>query len=460
MPRLPSDSWYGLASSVATVETQLRYTPLHADRETQGLVQRLRALRASPYSDLKCVDKVGRFWLRAGLALALIGMLFRADVLLAAGLVVLTFAGGGWLWDRLSLRGLHYRRHLSETRAFLGETVTLTLEVHNQKLLPLPTLEITDSFPLELPVEGEEVVFNRLTHRGEFYTAWTPGVFQRLTRQYRVQCLRRGYHFFGPAKVTTGDGAGLFERTATLRNEQVLIIYPHLYSAADLRLPAKNPFGEWGSRERLFEDPLRFAGIREWQPGDGLRRIHWKATARHQQWLSRVYEPSEEPQVLIFLNVATQERYWEGMTPDLCERLISVAGSLAAWCAEQRLPVGLIANADWPGSDQTLRLLPGRSPNQLTHILEMLAAIDLPSRAIETHLLREAPRLLWGATLLVVTAVVHPELLDALSQLARAGRKLALFTLAESPPADLLPGVKIYHLPHLLHDTVAPVEVA
>jgi hypothetical protein len=124
------------------------------------------------------------------------------------------------------------------------------------------------------------------------------------------------------------------------------------------------------------------------------------------------------------------------------------------------LPVGLIANADWPGSDQTLRLLPGRSPNQLTHILEMLAAIDLPSRAIETHLLREAPRLLWGATLLVVTAVVHPELLDALSQLARAGRKLALFTLAESPPADLLPGVKIYHCPLCSTITVAPVEVA
>lgn len=147
MPNLPSDSWYGLASSVATVETQLRYTPLHADRETQGLVQRLRALRASPYADLKRTDKVGRFWLRAGLALTLIGMLFRADFLLVAGLVILTFAGGGWLWDRLSLRGLHYRRHLSETRAFLGETVTLTLEVHNRSRYLCPRWKSRTSSP-------------------------------------------------------------------------------------------------------------------------------------------------------------------------------------------------------------------------------------------------------------------------------------------------------------------------
>jgi uncharacterized protein (DUF58 family) len=51
-----------------------------------------------------------------------------------------------------------------------------------------------------------------------------------------------------------------------------LIIYPHLYSPRTA--PAgKNRLAN-GSRERLFEDPLRFAGMREWQPGDGLRRIH------------------------------------------------------------------------------------------------------------------------------------------------------------------------------------------
>jgi uncharacterized protein (DUF58 family) len=176
--------------------------------------------------------------------------------------------------------------------------------------------------------------------------------------------------------------------------------------------------------------------------------------------LSRVYEPTQEPQVLIFLNVATLERHWLGHIPELMERAVSVAGSLAAILAEKRVPVGLIANGVLPGSDQPLRLLPGRSPGQLVRILELLAAVTpFASAPIEELLLRESPRLPWGATLLVVTAIAHDDLLAALIDLRRAGRKIALFTLAEAPPERLLPGITVYHLPHLVADVIAPAQV-
>jgi uncharacterized protein (DUF58 family) len=252
----------------------------------------------------------------------------------------------------------------------------------------------------------------------------------------------------------------MFGRAATLAERQRLIVYPRLYPVAELGLPAKNPFGPRLADERLFDDPLRTAGIRTWQPADGLKRVHWKATARHQAMLSRLYEPSAEPQALVFLNVATMTRHWLGVYPELQERAISVAGSLAAVCAEQRLPVGLIANGFLPESDQPLRVLPGRSPNQLLHILELLAAVTpFATRPIEELILREAPRLPWGATLLVVSAVAHDGLLAVLAELAAAGRRVVLFTLAARPPERGLAGVTIYHLPHLVNDIVAPVRV-
>ena len=187
-----------------------------------------------------------------------------------------------------------------------------------------------------------------------------------------------------------------------------------------MRLPSKNPFGELGANTQLFEDPLRTVGIREWQSSDSLRRVHWKATARHQSMLSRVYEPSEESQVLIFLNSATLKRHWLGSIPELFERAISVAASLASLAAEQRLPVGLITNGVLPASDQPLRLLPGRSPDQLLRILEMLAAVSpFNLHAIEELILLEAPKLPWGATLVVVTAIAR-ELTGFLWAIARA----------------------------------------
>ena len=447
------------------------YQPL-LDKESSSLDSRrkprlgsayqrmITELRGRRYLDLEKDSQFSEAWMILGIVLTLGGLLLNIPVMLAVALILFVVAAAGWLWNELTLFGLHYQRHFSERRAFLGETVQLTLEVRNQKFLPLTWLQITDVFPASLPMDQGEVVINPATNQGEYLTFWMPGAFQRLKRHFTFHCTERGYHAFGPITLRTGDGFGLFARRAKRYNCEHLIVYPRIYSVAEMRLPAKNPFGDRRAEQRIFEDPIRTRGIREWQPNDGLRRVHWKATARHQQMLSRIYEPSEDPQILIFLNVSTMRRPWQGIIPELVERAISVAGSLAAMCVEMRLPVGLIANGFLPGSDQTTRLLPGRSPDQLVRILELLAAVTpIFAQPIEELLLREAPRLPWGATIIVVTALVHDELLAALSDLERAGRQIVLFTLAEEPPIRKMPGILVYHLPHLVEDLIAPKKV-
>jgi uncharacterized protein (DUF58 family) len=448
------------------------YQPL--DQESQGLSDGRRKprlssayqrmiteLRSRRYLDLEKDSQFSEAWMILGIVLTLGGLLLDIPVMLTVALILFVVAAAGWLWNELTLFGLHYQRHFSERRAFLGETIELTLEVRNQKFLPLTWLQITDVFPASLPMDQGQVVVNPATNQGEYLTFWMPGAFQRLKRHFTFHCTERGYHAFGPITIRTGDGFGLFARRAKRHNCEHLIVYPRIYSVAEMRLPAKNPFGDRRAEQRIFEDPMRTRGIREWQPNDGLRRVHWKATARHQQMLSRIYEPSEDPQILIFLNVSTMRRPWQGIIPELVERAISVAGSLAAMCVELRLPVGLITNGFLPGSDQTTRLLPGRSPDQLVRILELLAAVTpIFAQPIEELLLREAPRLPWGATIIVVTALAHDELLAALSDLERAGRQIVLFTLAEEPPVREMPGILVYHLPHLVEDLIAPKEVA
>lgn len=399
-------------------------------------------------------------WLVLGVLLSLVGLISQNAFFTGSGVALFVISGIAWLWSRLSLVGLEYRRDLSEIRAFQGETVTLKLSVHNQKPIPLTWLRITDTFPPELPIATSELTFNTSTNLAEFHSFWMPGIYQRITRSFQLECKVRGFHKFGPAAVSTGDGFGFFDRHAQLPEVQHLIIYPRLYSVAELGLPSKNPFGEHRAWQSLFEDPLRTVGIRGWQPSDSERRVHWKATARHQQMLSRVYEPSAEQQVQLFLNVTTMTRHWHGYIPELQERAISVAGSLAALAVEQRLATGLIANGALPNSDQPIRLLPGRSPNQLMQMLELLAAVTpFATTPIETLLLQEAPRMPWGATLVIVTAITHDELLATLLDLAAAGRRLVLFTLAQQPPAHFLEKITVYHLPHLVDDLIAPVLV-
>ncbi len=392
-------------------------------------------------------------WIWLVILLTAIGLIINNAFLTAASALILVVLALSWLWSYLSFHGLTYQRSFSENRAFRGETIEMRLTVGNQKLIPLTWLNVVDQFPGVLPISDKNLVTDPGTNRAEMRTFWMPGPFQRIHRRFDIECTERGYYRYGPARLHAGDAFGFFGRRGNLNHQDELIVYPTLYPVAELRLPARNPFGESRSNGKLFEDPLRTVGIREWQQSDSLRRVHWKASARQQELLSRVYEPSEEQQVLLFLNVATLERHWHGHIPELQERTISVAGSLAALATEERLPIGLIANGVIPGSDQPLRLLPGRSPGQLVRILELLAVVTpFASRPIEEMLLSEAARAPWGATLVIVTAITHESLLATIMDLAAAGRRCVLFTLAEEPPTQFLHNVTVFHLPHLVAD--------
>ena len=404
-------------------------------------------------------------WTLLAAILLVAGVVVKSLFLTTAALFLIAIAAVAWAWAQVSLTGFRYERRFSETRAFLGETVTLSLDVHNRKPLPMPWLTMRDIFPSALPISQNRLEVNPSSNLAEFTTFWMIGPYQHITRRFEVSCTERGFHRYGPAQALTGDPFGFFNRSTTCddktsQSEARLIVYPRLYSASEMQLPAKNPFGESRAQGSLFEDPLRTAGIRDWEPADGMRRVHWKASARYQEMLSRVYEPSEEHVLQLFLNVATLERHWHGFIPILQERTISVAASLALLATEQRRAVGLIANGALPGSDQPIRLMPGRSPQQLVHILELLAAVTpFATQPIEQLISDESPRLPWGATLVVVTAIAHEALLASLSNLAAVGRRITLISLAENPPQHWTGGMTVYHLPHLVDDLIAPQAI-
>jgi len=93
-------------------------------------------------------------WIILAVLLIVLGAVLDNVFLMGASALLLVAAGVAWVWARFSLHALTYERRFSEQRAFIGETVTLTLEVSNAKPLPLPWLTVRDIFPAELPVAG------------------------------------------------------------------------------------------------------------------------------------------------------------------------------------------------------------------------------------------------------------------------------------------------------------------
>lgn len=408
----------------------------------------LRQIFGRRWIDIDIEEQFSAAWFTIALLLTLAGLALRIDDLLAIAAALLIIAGVSWLWNRLAFFGLDYRRRFSLRRAFVGETVELELSVANHKWLPLTWLRVADIFPADLPLAGATVVRRHDTNQGEMSSFWTLKWRQRAKRSFSIQAGQRGLYRFGPSRLETGDIFGLFHSVRKLDDEQSLIVYPQVLPLTRFGLPAKEPFGNLHSPRLAFPDPLRTIGVRDYHPEDDFRLLHWKASARRQELQTRVLEPATSHNLLVALNVATLAQHWQGILPEVLEKTVSVAASVCYYGLEQRWPTGLIANGALPRSDQPLRLLPGRSPGQITAILEMLAVITpFVTAPIEVMIANESARLPWGSTLVVISALLSPALGATLLDLKRGGRRLAVISLDPAPPPPELSDLLVYHLP-------------
>lgn len=390
-------------------------------------------------------------WMSIAGAIALFGIVFRqpAIVLVAIGIALVALSLRLW-WD-FALVATSYVREFSSNRAFYGDEITVTLETVNLKPLPVTRLEVAELVTENVRIPNRTLEWSEVANRRVFRTLFSLGFYERVDYRYTFQTHRRGWYRFGPATLTATDPFGLVRRKRQFEDIDGVLVFPRVVSVTQVIVPARQPYGDFKPPQQLVEDPMRIAGVRQYEPGDSPRRIHWRATARTGELQTRVSEPSATPIAAIFLDTITFSHLWEGQQSDLLELAVVVASSISAQLLEGRHQVGMYANAPIPGVSRTVRIPPGRRPGQLTHILERLAMIAPAfGERIEEMITREIPKILWGATLVVVTCRVTPTMQRMLLRLARAtgNQRVVLVTIGDKPELvpDLRRRVPVYHL--------------
>jgi uncharacterized protein (DUF58 family) len=355
---------------------------------------------------------------------------------------------GVLLWSRFYtprvmrrlMAGRDYNR-----RAFLGEIVPVKLAIHNRGRFDIPWVQFDESVPPQLRLE--ESVRQVVTLRG--------GQTHQVT--YYVRGAQRGYYQLGPLRLSSGDLFGLSAAYLGYLAADALTIYPRIISLTELGLPSRLPFGTIASRQRLFEDPARPMGVRDFRHGDSLRQMNWKVSAHARQMVVKTYEPAISLETVILLNLHDED-YERSDRADTVEWAIVVAASLASHLINQRQAVGLITNGvdplraqalhgtdDGVGFDETSgrllyrrnwsksstdsavrwippAILPHNGRSQLMKILEQLARIESDHTVSFSAWARAAcVNLGWGVTILAVTARGDELSCNILHRLVRAG---------------------------------------
>jgi uncharacterized protein (DUF58 family) len=367
-------------------------------------------------------------------------LLAYAMYVLLAVMLVSRFLTRNWA------ESLEATRECNRLSAEIGDQVAVVIALKNKGHWPVAWVLLEDLLPREalmfdpprLKIGGQRVQITML--RG----------LARKTMLYQVTPTKRGYYQLGPLVLETGDLFGLHRRYRVLTEPHFLLVLPKVLPLAGYEVASKRPIGEVRMTYRLYEDPTRIAGVRAYERGDSMNRVHWRATARTGVLHSKVYEPSTVAgaTLLMEFHIAAHEKKHE---PHRSELAVTAAASIANAVYLLNQQVGLVTNGrdavdrvrheGWAHDhrsraaalasagvrDKSDRLQPlvvptRRGPEQIVRILETLARMELTDGLPLPALIDEAAsRIPRDATVIAILPPGSTESAMALGNLRRRG---------------------------------------
>jgi uncharacterized protein (DUF58 family) len=330
--------------------------------------------------------------------------------------------------------------------AEVGDKVAVRLTIRNEGATPVPWVLMEDL----LPRQALDIRFPKLKVKGKrLQIAMLRGHGEKEIK-YTIEFASRGYFQIGPLTLESGDLFGLHRRFRVEADPNFVLVYPKVVGLTGYDLTSRRPIGDVRMTHRLYEDPTRIAGVRVYEAGDPLNRVHWRATARTGALHSKIYEPSTLAGATLFLDF-NQSGYHRQGEPIRSELAVTAAVSLVNAVCEMGQQVGLVTNgrdaADrirlegWEHDPRTRRaaqragamaekserlqpqVVPTRrGVEQLQRIRETLARVELTDgltfAALVTETVSRIPR---DATVVAVMPQVPLESAIALGNLRRTG---------------------------------------
>lgn len=334
-----------------------------------------------------------------------------------AALFLLAGAGA---WSAFLGRGVQVRRDARLLRAGVGEVFEERFEVGVSTWPGCPWLEVVNQS--SLPRAAGSRLLTRIGRREKrLYTA-------------RTLLTRRGAYPLGPTLVSAGDPFGLFPVEKRIPAAETLVVLPMTFPIAEFPPPPGLLPGGKTIRTKTADVTPHAAGVREYVPGDPMKRIHWPSTARRGRFMVKEFEQDPQADIWLFVDArrgahvskpepppaALDEKFLlrrpkVDLPCDTFEYAMSAAGSLAQHFLRHRRSVGLACSAA-----RFTVLSSERGERQVGKMMETLAFLqpdgDIPVLGLVTM---QAKLLPLGTGVILITPSAGAELLPAVEDLLR-----------------------------------------
>ena len=256
-----------------------------------------------------------------GLALAVAFQWVEALACALAGVVALLLAAMRVAWRPPHVVSIR----VPNERIVAGQTAVGEISVRNERARSVR------SGIIELPIG---------TGTGEFVVP-PLGAHETWDEMFLISSRHRGIINVGPARAVRSDALGLLRRVRMWDEPVLLHVHPRTvrvpFDATGFQLDV-----EGVSTGKLSSSDVSFHALRDYEPGDDRRAVHWQSTARLGKLIVRQYEETHRSHHVIVLD--TSRDAWDH---DSFETAVSVASSLGLANLRESRPVSLSTTEGW-----------------------------------------------------------------------------------------------------------------
>lgn len=334
-----------------------------------------------------------------------------SPVFLAGALLILMVIGLSWASVQWASRTMTMGVELSDRNVRRGENVRMTLTVRHDGWLPIAPVELE----LDATPDTPETVVRLLD---------APGRRQMLTLPFHAAHV--GVSRPGIRSCRVEDLFGLFSKTWTptaMKGE--LLVMPLNFEVTELTFAPGDP--GLGTMARATEDITSPSDVRPYQPGDPMKKIHWKLSVRKNELMVRKFEEPILPDAMVLMDCSRPAQHQNPEAEaDVRDALLETAASIMA--SQMR-------------SDHNIRmLLTGKHPVEVGKgmgmplVLENLARVDFSeTERFERVLTLEMRRLRQVGAVVVITSRLSGDIVEVMTQMRRLGPVVRLYYISFAP---------------------------
>ena len=314
----------------------------------------------------------------------------------------------------IMLKLLNVRQYVPPTIVKMQEG-TITMRLHN---------------PTPLPFTKVECVFFGNKYAIETQADHTIQInsFKSTEENIPFRLLYRGEYEIGLQYVIATDFVGLFRIRRKYGNRVKILSLPRIIEFSNIPLTI-DLVAEASSRFDIRdEDYSIISDVRPYVPTDSIKRVHWKLTAKRNEWMVKMFQSNAQNHVSIILDnlrmpVPEEEMY------NLEDSIVENALGLARFCLNRGMPVDFMVTDGNQGHAQT-----GAAFDAIYHMAGDVVFEDTPQLSpvsILTQVLNDATG---NVNTIIFTATLTSELYERTINAINRGNYTAIMYFAMEEP--------------------------